>query len=71
MDTVLEFHAEVPLATASEGLAHGPHMAARAGFEPTTPRTKGVISTNEPPRPTCGGSLADNFSYLLFNNPFV
>ena len=27
-------------------------MAARAGFEPATLWTKGVESTNEPPRPT-------------------
>jgi len=63
MDIVSEFHAESPQATASEGLAQGPHVAARAGFLPATLRTKGVESTNEPPRPTycyClyGASLA-------------
>src|SRR6218665_1978295 len=47
-DTVSEFHAEVPQATASEGLAQGPHAAARAEFEHTTLRTKGVDSINEP-----------------------
>ena len=47
-----EFHAEAPQATASEGLAQGPYVAARAGFEPTTLRTKGDESANEPPRPT-------------------
>ena len=47
-----EFHAEAPQATASEGPAQGPYMEARAGFEPTTVRTKGDESTNEPPRPT-------------------
>ena len=31
---MLEFHAEVPQATASEGRAQGSYMAARAGFEP-------------------------------------
>ena len=36
----------------SEGLAHGPYVAARAGVEPTTLRTKGVDSTKAPPRPT-------------------
>ena len=51
-DTVSEFQAEVPQTTASEGLAHGPYLAARTGFEPATLRTKGVESTNEPPRPT-------------------
>ena len=47
-----EFHAEAPQATASEGLAQGPYVAASAGFEPTTLRTKGDESTNQPPRPT-------------------
>ena len=36
----------------SEGLAQGPYVAARVGFEPMTLRTKGDESTNEPPRPT-------------------
>ena len=31
--------------TASEGLAQGPYVAARSGFEPTTLRTKGIDST--------------------------
>ena len=47
-----EFHAEASQATASECLAHGPYVAARVGFEPTTLWTKGDESTNEPPRPT-------------------
>ena len=47
-----EFHAEVPQATASEGLAQGPYVAARVGFKPANLRTKGNKSTNEPPRPT-------------------
>jgi len=49
---VSKFHAEAPQATASEGLAHGPYVAARAGFEPATLHTKGVESTNGSPRPT-------------------
>ena len=52
MDTVSEFHPEKPQATANEGLAQGPYMAARVGFEPTTLRMKGVESTSDPPRPT-------------------
>src|SRR6218665_2567736 len=47
-DTVPEFHAEAPQATVSEELAQGPYLAARAGDEPMTPRTKGVDSTNAP-----------------------
>ena len=51
-NTVLEFHAEAPQATVSEGLAQGPYVATRAGVEPTTLRMKDVDSTNGPPRPT-------------------
>jgi len=50
-DTVCEFHAEVPEATVSEGLAQGPYVEVRAGVEPMTLRTKGVESTNESQRP--------------------
>ena len=52
LDTVSEFHAEAPQAIAIEGLAQGPYVAARAGFEPTTLLAKGDESTNEPPCPT-------------------
>jgi len=48
MDTVSEFHTE---AIASEGLAQGPYVVARAAFEPATLRTKGDGSSNEPPCP--------------------
>ena len=37
MDTVLEFYAKAPQKIASEGLAQGLYMEARAGFEPTDP----------------------------------
>ena len=47
-----EFHAEAQQAIASGGLAPGPYGAARARFEPTTLRRKGVDSTKAPPRPT-------------------
>ena len=46
-----EFYAEAPQATVSEGLAQGPYMVARVEFKPATLQTKGVESTNEPPRP--------------------
>src|SRR6218665_3970363 len=39
-------------ATADNGLAQGPYMAARAGVEPTTLRLKVIVSTTAPPRPT-------------------
>ena len=51
-DAVSEFQAEAPQATAIEGVIQGPYVAARAGFEPATLRTKGDESTNESPRPT-------------------
>ena len=44
-------HAEALQATVSEGLAQGPYIAARAGFEPKTLLSKGVVSTNAPPCP--------------------
>ena len=34
----------------SEGLAQGPYVAARVGFEPTTFRTQDIELTTEPPR---------------------
>ena len=49
----VEFHTEASQTTVSEGLAQGPYVAARAGFEPATLQTKGVEPTNEPPCPTC------------------
>ena len=54
MYTVSEFHAEAPQAIASEGLAQGPFVAARAGsgYQPPTLRTKGDEFTNEPPLST-------------------
>jgi len=51
-DTVSEFHVEAPQATVSEELAQGPYVAVRVGVEPMTLWTKGVDSTNGPPRPT-------------------
>jgi len=49
---VSEFDAKTPQATASEGLAQGPYLVARAGFEPAALRTKSVKSTNEKPSHT-------------------
>ena len=49
---MLEFQAEASQATASEGLVQGPYVAARTEFKPATLRTKGVESTNAPPRST-------------------
>src|SRR6218665_2261412 len=43
-------HAEALQATSSEGLAQGPYVAARAEFEPATLPSKGIDSTNTPPR---------------------
>ena len=52
VDAVWSLHAETLQATASDGLARGPYVAARAGFEPTTLRSKGSDSTNASPHPT-------------------
>ena len=61
-DTVPEFHTEAPQSTASEGLAQGPYVAARAGFKAATLRMKGDEFTNESPRlfeaPCNGRTLA-------------
>jgi len=38
---VSEFHAEATQAAVSEGLAQGPYLEVRTGFEPTILRTKG------------------------------
>ena len=65
MDTVLEFHAKAPQATASEELAQGPYVAARAGFEPTTLWSTGIDSTNEPKRPTLTGNPTFTFARFL------
>ena len=48
-DTVPKLHAEALLPAASKGLVQGPYMAARAGFEPKTLRTKDDESANKPP----------------------
>ena len=45
-------HAEAQQATPSEGLAQCPYVATIAGFEPAILRSKGINSTNAPPRPT-------------------
>ena len=51
MDTALEFHAEAPQATVSEGLAQGLYVASRVGVEPMRLRRKGVDSVKAPLRP--------------------
>ena len=43
-DTMSEFHAEAPQASVSEGLAQGPYVMARAGFEPMTLQTNLPVS---------------------------
>src|SRR6218665_798550 len=46
-------HAEALQAIAGKELAQGPYMTARAGFEPTTLRSHGVVSSNAPPCIEC------------------
>src|SRR6218665_3332034 len=56
-------------ATASEGLAHGPYVVTRAGFEPTILRTKGDESTKEPPHLyVCRPMSVHTYLYLLCMN---
>ena len=59
IDTVSDFYSETLQATVSEGIAQGPYVAARAGFEPTTLRSKGIDSAKAPPRPSVS-SLQDH-----------
>src|SRR6218665_62990 len=66
-DTVPKFHAEAPQATASEGFAQGPYVAAKAGFEPTTLGSKGNESTNESPCPT--NDIYYTYSDKQIDNP--
>ena len=51
IDTVWSLHAEALQATVSQGLAQGSYVAARAGFELATLRSKDIDSTNAPRRP--------------------
>src|SRR6218665_545972 len=51
-DTVSEFHAKAPQATAGKGLSQGPYVTTRAVVEPTTLRLKVIASTKAPPHPT-------------------
>src|SRR6218665_3629843 len=48
----IRFYSEAPQATVSYGLAQGPYVAVRVGFEPTTLQSKGSDSTNALPHPT-------------------
>src|SRR6218665_2266410 len=66
-DTVSEFHAEAPQATAGKGLAQGPYVAARAGVEPTTLRLKVIVSTKAPPCPMVGHGGASISIFSIFN----
>ena len=66
-----EFHAEGPQATVSEGLYQDPYVAAKAGIEPMTLRTKGVDSTSALPTPHV--MLSCNFvvGLCLAKNPWT
>ena len=50
--SLVSLHAIALQATVTEGLAQGPYMVTRAGFEPTTLQQKGIDSTNVPTRLT-------------------
>src|SRR6218665_2573770 len=53
-DAVSELTRRSTTGNMSEGLAQGPHVAARVGFEPATLRTHGIELTTEPPCSTPG-----------------
>src|SRR6218665_1873845 len=61
-------HAEALQAIAGKELAQGPYMAARAGFEPMTLRSNGVVSTNAPPCPTIYLSILETYIAPLQSN---
>ena len=67
IDTVSEFtRGSAIQATVSEGLAQDPYVATRAGFEPTTLRSKRIDSTNAPQRPTFTPTvLLGSFRFLF------
>ena len=44
----------------SEGLAQGPYLVARVGFELATLQTQGTKLTTEPPRPFIDQVLSNN-----------
>src|SRR6218665_3251720 len=60
---IISHDARYLTATVSEGLAQGPYVAARAGVEPMTPRTKDVVSINAQYTPPVGLLLL--YSLLL------
>ena len=59
-------HAEALRATVSEGLVHAPNMAARAGIEPTTLRSKYIDSTKAPPCPTMNVGRCGVMGYVCY-----
>src|SRR6218665_648770 len=64
IDTVSEPHAEALQATASEGLAQGPYVAASIAFEPATLRMQDAEHTTEPSRPTIIGNLYYSYNKM-------
>src|SRR6218665_2127945 len=57
----------MPQAIVSEGLAQGPYMAARAGFEPTTLRMQDTEPSAEAPCPTNFRLCEYSFSCMQYN----
>ena len=69
MDTVSELTRRSATATVSEGLAQGPYVAAGAGFESVTIRTKGTKSTNEPSHSIRGHPFMTSTKNQVFDPP--
>ena len=54
-DYSIDAVSELTQATVTEGLAQGPYMEAKVGFEPANFRTQGPETTTEPPCPVIMG----------------
>ena len=52
----------------SEGLAQGPNVVARVGFEPATFRTQGTKTTTKPPRTLCSEVVTDKLQLLVLES---
>ena len=60
-------HAEALQAPVSEGLAQGPYVATRVGFEPANLRTEGTEHTTKPPRPTYRVTIITTVSVTIIS----
>jgi len=64
-------HAKALQAAMTKGLAKGPYVAARVGFEPATFQTQGTKPKTEPPRPKCIQSALAHTKLNVITNEYV